>query len=69
MTPIWHRRGDWYSVEYTVGDDPVMRYGKFQLKDVAEGQIEGRIIALLAQKHNCPHGQIKPYGAIVRTVS
>lgn len=65
---IWNRRGDWYGVEYTVGDDPVMHYDKFQLKDVAEGQIEGQIIALLAKKHKCDHSLVRPYGAIVRTV-
>lgn len=65
MSPIWARRGDWYSMEYTLGDDPKMLYAKYKLTNVTSGLIEGRIIALLADKHKCEIGDIKPYGYIM----
>lgn len=61
-------RGDWYWVDYTVGDDPTMLSAKFNLK-LTDGNIEGQIIPKLAKKHDCPIGDVKLYGHINRCVS
>lgn len=68
MRIITGDRGDWYTVDYTIGDDPVMRSARYKFKDVNNGMLEGRILPLLAQRHGCDIGQIRLYGHINRGV-
>ena len=49
-------RGDFYTVDYVIGDDPTMQYDKFKLGKVES--IEGSLNQLLATKHGCELGQV-----------
>ena len=61
MKRVWGHRGDWYGVDYTVGNDPVMKYAKVKIKG---DTIESEVIQEVAKQLNMKVTDIQPHHII-----
>lgn len=63
---IWGNRGDWYSIDYTIGDDINVKRELLFLRDKDKISIEASLMTMLARQHGVNNSAIRPIH-IIRT--
>jgi hypothetical protein len=63
---IWGHHGDWYGVDFTIGEDPVMQFEKVKVK--SQPSIEAVVLAEVAGRRDVSVESIK-VSHIIRMLS
>lgn len=60
MTRVFNplSRGDSFATDYTIGDDPIVKFKTLRFKVEGGNQIEAGVLRRLAQEHNVSITQI-----------
>jgi hypothetical protein len=58
MSRVWgaNRRGSVYATDYTVGDDPIVKFKSLKIENAVS--IEGHVLSSLAEFHQVPPTEI-----------
>lgn len=49
---IWGHRGDWFGVDFAIGNDPVMKYDKIKVIVGKDVSLEATVIQAIANRHD-----------------
>jgi hypothetical protein len=68
MPKIWHTRGNTFATDYTVGDDPLVKFAAIKFDPKSVPSIEGHVLSTLAAKHEVNSTEIGIIH-IIRTIN
>ena len=64
---VWRGRGSTFASDYTVGDDPIVKYKSLKFDPKSVDSIEGHVLSQLAEYHGVDATEIDIIH-IVRTI-